>query len=143
MAGNKQGRGVELVGEEIIEMVAGWIAQRWYKHQIKKQLEFMLEQPVAARTLERIMARARSLIKEGTVLSIEEHRLASIAFYTDIIRNPKCDVKHKIKCQERLDVLLRIEQAGEDNEGLAEKQAKVREMLKGIQDGEPSCTRSE
>jgi hypothetical protein len=67
---------------------------------------------VSARTCERLLARARELLLEGTGASPEEHRLRAFSFYVSVIRDPASTLRERMLAQKRIDKLLGLELRG-------------------------------
>lgn len=128
MADNLQGGMPTVVTNELTEFVAECIGFRWKKYKIKAALIDMLETDISPRSLERLMQGARKLIQDRSERPIAENKGNAIEFYEAVIADDDVKPETKIKAQERLDLILGIQNTNE--EPPEDQAAKVRQLLK-------------
>jgi hypothetical protein len=118
--------------EERVAFTVFLLSRHARKSEIKRLLKARFG--VSARTCERLLARARGLLRESTGAPPQEHRLRSYAFYLSVIRDPAATLREKMLAQKRIDKLLGLElrgkavEPGEGTEGGPDPLAAVRQQ---------------
>lgn len=101
--------GTDLVIREVAEM----LAIRHYPSHIKEHLESELGIKITGDTFSHLCTKARILLRSRRDVDLNESFDQAIEFYASILRDKSVDERSRIKCQERLDLLLGHERAGE------------------------------
>jgi len=96
--------------EEAADLAHMLLQQRLAKHLIRKALVLQCNgrKPIAPRSFERIMARAREKLQADTGKSRKDMRQDSKSFYEGIIGDPRIPPAVRVRAQEALDKLYRL-----------------------------------
>ncbi len=86
--------------------VSNLMASGAHKHQIKRYLAERCMSDVSPRTVERVMADARELIKHSAKASKADMAAEALAFYRAMKADPNTPPRDRIKAQECIDHLL-------------------------------------
>lgn len=130
------GRPPEITGTDlIVREVAEMLAIRHHPSAIKEHLEAELKIEIAASTFSHLLTKARKLLQSRRDIDLNESFDQAIEFYASILRDKSIDERSRIKCQERLDLLLGHERAG-GGLSLQDRAAKAIEILQGDDNGE-------
>jgi len=131
MAGNKQGCISTCVTNPVVRHVASMLAERHHKCYIKESLEADMEVEFGVRTWEEVFKRARELLRSRRDTDLNVSFNEAIEWYSMQIRDRKNGIQFRIRCQERLDLLLGHERIGEGGMPLEERARRAIELLQG------------
>ena len=107
------------------------LAKRAYKHEIFALLKVRYPK-CSARTCERIMARAREVLREQTGRSRQEHREDAYAFYDSILRDPEARIGEKLLAQARIDSLMGLTAPLEHRHGQSDQAGPVQTVTEVV-----------
>ena len=124
-----------IVAEPIILRIMELQGLRYFKHEIKIQLEEELSTPghpvkIDYIVFEKLILGARAARAELIKRPFADVKADAISFYEAVIRCDDTHFKDKIRAQERLDLLLGLEREGQSLDTPEDKAARVREALK-------------
>lgn len=105
---NKMGNVPTVVTDELVEEVAECLATRMKKHAIKAHIIDILDMAISARSLEKLMARARSILLERSKRPRAEHLALSLDFWEKVLCDDDASLNQKMKAQRELQDLLGI-----------------------------------
>jgi hypothetical protein len=109
------------VSDELVDQVAEWLGMKLRKSHIKAKLREIYPD-VKICTIMRLITLAKARIIEIFNVDPNEFKGLSIEFYSAIIRNPDSPIKYKLVAQQRLDILLGLENVvTEDPQQFAQK----------------------
>lgn len=103
--------------QERVDFCVELLANRFYKSQIKAAFRAKFgdktpgAKPIAFTSIEVYLVRAREQMRKNLEQSQKEHAEKAVAFYEQIIRSSKTPYHVKVRAQERLDMILGLEEA--------------------------------
>lgn len=100
-----------LVAEPVLEAVAELIAKCAWKSEIIDKVNEMTGKKVDGASVNRVIARARELMKERWNLTDDELRQESMTFYGTFLGDDSVEPQNRIKARERIDKLMGLEKA--------------------------------
>lgn len=119
--------------EQLVELVAGALTERWPKSKIKRELIYEVFGKHTSRdTVERIMRDARALIRDATDVSIEDERSDAVAFLKTAIAEAT-DWKVKLEAQKQLAEMLGLGAKFGVQGDAAERAKRIRSALLGME----------
>lgn len=108
----------KLVTEATVDAAVEMLCRRWHKCQIKAALrrgncdkkKGPIFNPLkSARTIERVLGRARDMIRGSLSETVKDRVSTALSFYESIIRDENASRREKMAAQERIDKLLGLE----------------------------------
>ena len=131
---NRMGNTPTVVTDELVEEVAECLAVRMKKHEIKAHVIELLGMEISARSLERLLSRARMVILSRQKRPRAEHIALSVDFWEKILHDPDASLNQKMKAQRELQDLLGIggSFAGSNSDTPDEAAAALRETMAEI-----------
>lgn len=104
VTGRRGGKVTEEEWEDRVTFTAKLLAKKLYKSDIKRVLYRKYE--IGYRQAENIITAAKKLILEETGKTKAEHKVESLAFYENVIRDPQTGTGEKLAAQAAIDRLL-------------------------------------
>lgn len=97
-----------VVTDELVEECAECLASRMRKHAIKTHIQEILGMGISARSLEKLLARARMVILSRQKRPRSEHLALSIDFWEGVLHDPDANLNQRMKAQRELQDLIGI-----------------------------------
>jgi len=109
------------ISDELVDQVAEWLGMKMRKSHIKAKLREIYPD-VKICTMMRLITLAKARIVEIFNVDPNEFKGSSVEFYCSIIRDLEAPIKYKLVAQQRLDILLGLENVvTEDPQQFAQK----------------------
>lgn len=131
MAENKQGAVRTVVVDLLIEYVADRMAAGAHKHALKREMEEKFKQSISIASYERLRNKARTLIRERSKFSKEDHKGDALSFYKSIASDVNEPASVRLRAMQRMDEIMGID-ASMTNDGEQIRAEEAREMLRQI-----------
>lgn len=135
-----------VVFEELIDLVAELIGQRFNKGDIKRVIYEVNGGKCGRATVEKILTLAREKVRAAAHIDANDHLAESIEFYKSIIRDESVTVQARMEANAKLDELLGIgakwSSRGDTNKNNAKKTVEALRQMKEATDVE-RCAESE
>lgn len=106
MGGQGSGRTSEVTARELVEFVAELVALRKRKGEIKRAIYHVCGKKISRGSVETLLRRARALIAQRSLMSIDEHRANALALYEKIIADDGSSERDKMTAQAGINEII-------------------------------------